>query len=115
MGIPIAVHSFTGSSHYPYDCNYYYNNHNKDAACSQLSDYYKKPKIHLKRGSKLLLNAAAKTKTNALSIFNDDNKDAISIYLLDVNKIPFTPPKVDNATNTGIMKAKLPYIFPAND
>ena len=38
-----------------------------------------------------------------------------SVHLLDVNRIPLTPPKVDNATNIGIMKAKLPYILPAND
>ena len=36
------------------------------------------------------------------------------IYLLDVSKIPLTPPNVDNATNIGTRKAKLPYIFEAN-
>lgn len=32
-------------------------------------------------------------------------------YLLEVNRIPLTPPKVDMATNTGIKKAKWPNIL----
>ena len=34
-------------------------------------------------------------------------------YLLEVNKIPFTPPKVDIATKIGIRKAKYPNILSA--
>ena len=30
-------------------------------------------------------------------------------YLLDVSKMPLTPPKVERATKTGMMKANLPY------
>lgn len=32
----------------------------------------------------------------------------IPIYLEDVSKIPFTAPKVDMATNTGIVQAIIP-------
>ena len=48
-------------------------------------------------------------------MFTKCMKNKSTFYLLEVNRIPFTPPKVDNATNMGIMKAKLPYIFEAND
>jgi len=38
------------------------------------------------------------------------NVTSIILYLLDVRRMPLTPPKVDMATNMGMMKANDPYI-----
>ena len=37
-----------------------------------------------------------------------------TLYLDEASRIPFTPPKVESATATGIRNAKGPYKRPAN-
>jgi len=37
------------------------------------------------------------------------NETPFLAHRLEVRRMPLTPPKVDMATKTGIMKAKLPY------
>ena len=38
-----------------------------------------------------------------------DSKTVWQSHLLDVRRMPLTPPKVERATKTGMMKANLPY------
>ena len=46
--------------------------------------------------------------TTLRKLGSDSNSDWHS-YLLDVRRMPLTPPKVERATKTGMMKANLPY------
>ena len=47
-------------------------------------------------------------RTTLRTLGSDSNSDWHS-YLLDVRRMPLTPPKVERATKTGMMKANLPY------